>query len=75
MVLHSGAQLRGEKLTTVGDFTVEAGQRVPFALTHGPSHLADPLAPDAEAALDEIEAGMDVVVRRVASTRANGASR
>ena len=57
VVLHSGVQLRGEKLTTVGEFTVAAGQRVPFVLSHGPSHLADPVVPDADAALDEIEAG------------------
>ena len=42
VVLHSGVQLRGEKLTTVGEFTVEAGERVPFVLSHGQSHLAGP---------------------------------
>ena len=57
VVLHSGAQLRGEKLTTVSEFTVAAGQRVAFTLSHGQSHLADPVAPDAVTALDEIDAG------------------
>src|SRR5271165_5532256 len=57
VVLHSGAQLRGEKMTTVSEFTVAAGQRVSFTLSHGESHLADPVAPDAVAALDEIDAG------------------
>ena len=57
VVLHSGAQLHGEKLTTVGEFTVAAGQRVPFTLSHGQSHLDDPVAPDALTALDEIDAG------------------
>ena len=57
MVLHSGVQLRGEKLTSVAKFTVAAGQRVPFVLSHGPSHLADPIVPDAETALSEIDAG------------------
>ncbi len=42
VVLHSGAQLRGEKLTTVGEFTVAAGHRVPFTLSHGQSHLRRP---------------------------------
>jgi glucoamylase len=57
VVLHSGAQLRGEKLTTVSKFTVTAGQRVSFVLSHGLSHLPDPVVPNADAALDEIEAG------------------
>ena len=47
----------GEKLTTVAEFTVAAGQRVAFTLSHGQSHLPDPVAPQADAALDEIEAG------------------
>ena len=57
VVLHSGVQLHGEKLTTVAEFTVAAGQRVAFTLSHGQSHLPDPVAPQADAALDEIEAG------------------
>ena len=57
VVLHGGAPLRGERLTTVSDFTVAAGQRVAFTLAHGPSHLPDPTAPDAATALDEIDAG------------------
>jgi GH15 family glucan-1,4-alpha-glucosidase len=57
VVLHSGAKLRGEKLTTVSEFTVAAGQRVPFVLSHGQSHLPDPPTPIADEALDEIEAG------------------
>jgi GH15 family glucan-1,4-alpha-glucosidase len=57
VVLHSGAKLRGEKLTTVAEFTVTSGQRVPFVLSHGQSHLRDPETPDADTALDEIEAG------------------
>jgi GH15 family glucan-1,4-alpha-glucosidase len=56
VVLHSGAPLHGEKLTTVGEFTVAPEQRVAFTLTHGLSHLPDPTAPDAEAALNEAEA-------------------
>ncbi|MEJ0020478.1 MAG: glycoside hydrolase family 15 protein [Acetobacteraceae bacterium] len=57
VVLHSGVQLRGEKLTTIGEFTVSAGQRVPFALSYGLSHMDDPVVPQADAALDEIDAG------------------
>ncbi len=57
VVLHSGAKLRGEKFTTVSDFPVSAGQRVPFVLSHGQSHLADPPVPEADKALEEIDAG------------------
>lgn len=57
VVLHSGVKLHGEKLTTVGTFTVAAGQRVPFVLSHGQSHLPDPTVPNADEALEEIEAG------------------
>ena len=57
VVLHGDTRLRGEKFTTVSEFTVAAGQRVSFAMTHGMSHLADPRVPEADAALDEIDAG------------------
>ena len=33
------APLRGERMHTVSDFTVKAGERVPFVLTWSPSHL------------------------------------
>ncbi len=56
VVLHSGVQLRGRKMTTVSDFTVTAGQRIPFVLTHSQSHLPDPVVPQAETALEEIDA-------------------
>ena len=35
-------ELRGENLTTVAEFTVEAGERVPFVLTWFPSHRDPP---------------------------------
>ena len=37
MVLHTPLALYGEDLKTVGEFTVSAGQNVPFVLFHGPS--------------------------------------
>src|SRR4051794_11749372 len=48
--------IRGENMTTVSEFVLEPGRRVPFVLTWFPSHkpLPDPI--DAEAALDESEA-------------------
>jgi GH15 family glucan-1,4-alpha-glucosidase len=44
-------ELRGERMTTVGEFTVAAGQQVPFVLTYGPSHLSLPVSLDAKDAL------------------------
>lgn len=38
LYLATPVELRGEDLHTVGEFTVEAGQRVPFTLTWAPSH-------------------------------------
>src|SRR5439155_15255325 len=34
---------RGERYTTVADFTIARGQRVPFVLTHFASHLPRPV--------------------------------
>ena len=36
------APLRGEHMHTVSDFTVQAGERVPFVLTWAPSHVRRP---------------------------------
>src|SRR5262245_27254608 len=42
VVLRTPVELRGEELTTVGDFTVAAGQTIPFVLTYGSSYLPIP---------------------------------
>jgi GH15 family glucan-1,4-alpha-glucosidase len=47
--------MRGENLTTVGEFTVTEGERVPFVLTWFPSHLELPAKIDPELALTEAE--------------------
>ena len=39
VVLRTPVHLRGENMTTVGEFTVGEGDRVPFVLSYGPSHL------------------------------------
>jgi GH15 family glucan-1,4-alpha-glucosidase len=57
VLLQSGVRLRGERLTTVADFTVAAGERIPFVMVHGQSHLPDPVVQHAETALEETEAG------------------
>ena len=49
MVLRTPVELRGEGLTTVGDFAVSAGRQVPFVLTHGQSHPPVPEPVDAVA--------------------------
>lgn len=53
VVLRTPVPLVGEDFTTRASFTVSEGQRVPFVLLHGPSHLKLPPIPDAEDALYE----------------------
>ena len=48
-------EVRGRNLTTVADFTVAEGDRVPFVLTWFASHLDPPEAVDPELALRETE--------------------
>ena len=55
LLLRTPVELRGEQLTTVGDFVVSAGQRVPLVLTYVPSHLPLPEPVDAEDALRSTE--------------------
>ena len=55
VVLRTPVHLRGENLTTVGEFTVGEGDRVPFVLSYGPSHLPVPEAFAADAALNDTE--------------------
>ena len=51
--LRTPVHTRGEGYSTVAEFTVAEGQRVPFTLTWHPSHLGPPRALDA---VDEVEA-------------------
>jgi GH15 family glucan-1,4-alpha-glucosidase len=53
VLLRTTAPLRGEDLKTVGEFTVNAGETVPFTLTYAPSHLPPPAA---ENPLDQLRA-------------------
>jgi GH15 family glucan-1,4-alpha-glucosidase len=55
-LLRTPVDLVGRDLTHVAEFTVAAGERVPFVLTYGPSHLPLPAALDATAALAATEA-------------------
>jgi GH15 family glucan-1,4-alpha-glucosidase len=53
--LYTDVRLRGEQFTTVADFTVSAGQRVPFVLIWHPSHLPPPSPLDPEETLRQTE--------------------
>jgi len=55
VVLYTPISLRGEEMTTVGDFTISAGETVPFVLMHAPSHLPTPGPIDALEALRETQ--------------------
>jgi GH15 family glucan-1,4-alpha-glucosidase len=54
--LATRAPVRGEDMHTVSDFTVRAGERVPFVLTWTPSHLPRPRAVNSETALQGTDA-------------------
>jgi GH15 family glucan-1,4-alpha-glucosidase len=56
LVLRTPAALYGEDLKTVAEFTVEAGECVPFVLSYGPSFENPPPAIDAFNALERTEA-------------------
>jgi GH15 family glucan-1,4-alpha-glucosidase len=49
--LRTAVPLEGRDFTTIAEFTVAEGQRVPFVMTWFPSHEVRPLPIDAEAAL------------------------
>ena len=53
--LRTPVDLRGEDFHTVAEFTVSAGQRVPFTLTWHRSHDPEPPAPQPEATIQETE--------------------
>ena len=54
-ILRTPAEVRGEGLTTVSEFTVKAGQSVPFVLSYNSSNLGLPKALDAQAELQRSE--------------------
>ncbi|GGS55923.1 glycoside hydrolase family 15 protein [Actinokineospora fastidiosa] len=53
--VHTPVPLHGHQMATVAEFTVRPGERVPFVLTHKPSHLPAPQPVDAEQALRDTE--------------------
>ena len=55
-VLRTPVETHGENMTTVANFTVHAGETIPFVLTYGASHLELPTPIDVEQALRDTEA-------------------
>jgi GH15 family glucan-1,4-alpha-glucosidase len=55
LVLRTPVKLQGKDLTTVGDFTVAAGQCIPFVLTYVASHLPLPEPLDPQDALRQTQ--------------------
>jgi GH15 family glucan-1,4-alpha-glucosidase len=55
LCLRTPVEVHGEGMTTVSEFVLRAGERIPFALTWFPSHEPLPGAIDAEVALAETE--------------------
>jgi GH15 family glucan-1,4-alpha-glucosidase len=55
LYLRTPIEVHGEELTTVSEFLVEPGERIPFVLTWFPSHEPVPEPVDAEVALTETE--------------------
>jgi GH15 family glucan-1,4-alpha-glucosidase len=56
VLLSSPVETRGEDLTTVAEFDVEAGQRLPFIIVYEASHRPTPRSCQSETALRETEA-------------------
>jgi GH15 family glucan-1,4-alpha-glucosidase len=57
LILRTEAELYGEDLRTVGEFTVEAGASMPFVLSYGSSSQSPPPPIDPLAALERALAG------------------
>jgi GH15 family glucan-1,4-alpha-glucosidase len=55
VLLQTPVNTKGENLTTVGTFTVGAGEMVPFLLTHLPSHAPVPPARPPQSELEATE--------------------
>jgi GH15 family glucan-1,4-alpha-glucosidase len=55
LVLRTPVPLHGEDLRTIGEFSVAAGETVPFVLSHGASYRPRPSAVDPQVALAQTE--------------------
>jgi GH15 family glucan-1,4-alpha-glucosidase len=55
LVIRAPVHLVGENMRTVGEFSVAAGETVPFVITYAPSHLPPPKPLDPQEALQQTE--------------------
>ena len=55
LVLHTPIATKGKNLSTIADFRVSAGDRVPFVITWHPSYEPAPHQPDALRSIDQTE--------------------
>ena len=55
VLIRTPVSLHGQDLTTVGEFTINAGQSIPFVLTYSPSHLPPPAPLHADKVLEATE--------------------
>jgi GH15 family glucan-1,4-alpha-glucosidase len=55
VTIRSGVPLRGEHLTTIGEFAIGVGDEVSFVMTWGPSHLTPPEPADPQRSLKTTE--------------------
>ncbi len=55
VVLRTPVHVKGQDMTTVGEFIISRGETTPFVLTYSPSHKPVPPAPDPTAALQATE--------------------
>ena len=69
VLLRTTVPLRGEDFKTIGEFTVGAGETVPFSLTYSPSHLP---IPTAENPLAQLAATQKFWLNWTAKSRVSG---
>ena len=74
-VLRTPIETRGEHMTTIAEFEVEAGQTVPFVFSYGPSHLPVPAPIDPLQALQDTESFWTELVRSLQRSGAVSRSR
>jgi GH15 family glucan-1,4-alpha-glucosidase len=55
VIVRADVPLLAKDMTTVSEFTVQQGERIRFSLSHAPSHLPIPEAPDPDSTLLEAE--------------------
>jgi GH15 family glucan-1,4-alpha-glucosidase len=69
VLLRTAVPLRGKDFKTVGEFTVNAGETVPFTLAYGPSHMPPPVI---ENGLDQLRATEEFWLDWTAKSKVSG---